>query len=94
MFKSLIEDFVDIDHPLEKQMASLLSMPEEDIRFLPENSKSFNRVLNNSKKAATVNLRSGNKEYNLQLYTYAGAPIILDSSSKTSYLVLRSIDIV
>ena len=94
MFKSLIEDFVDIDHPLKKQMASLLSMPEEDIRFLPESARSFNRVLNNSKKAATVNLRSGNKEYNLQLYTYTGVPIILDSSSETSYLVLRSIDIV
>ena len=93
MFKSLIKDFVAVDHPLKKQMAKLLSMPEECIRFLPSNSKSFNRVLKNSKKTATVNLKSINKEYNLQLYTHAGAPIILDSSSETSYLVLRAIDI-
>ena len=94
MFKNLITDFVSVNHPLKKQMASLLSMPENDIRFLPENSKSFNRVLKNSKKAATVNLKSSDKEYVLQLYTHAGAPIILDSSSEISYLVLRAIDIV
>ena len=94
MFRNLKEDFITVDHPLKKQMARLLSMPEDGIRFLPENSKSFNRVLKNSKKAATVNLKSSNKEYNLQLYTHAGAPIILDNSSETSYLILRSIDIV
>ena len=94
MFKSLQEDLVIIDHPLKIQMAKLLSMPEEDIRFLPDYSKSFNRVLKSSKKAATLNLKSNNKDYNLQLLTHAGAPIILDSSSETSYLVIRSIDIV
>ena len=94
MFRNLTKDFIAVDHPLRKQMASLLSMPEDDIRFLPEYAKSFNRVLKNSKKAATVNLKSSDKEYNLQLYTFAGAPIILDSSSETSYLVLRAIDIV
>ncbi len=94
MFKNLIEDFIVVDHPLKKQMADLLSMPENGIRFLSESSKSFNRVLKKSKKAATVNLRSSNKEYNLQLYTHDGAPIILDDSSETSYLVLRAIDIV
>ena len=94
MFKSLQEDLVIIDHPLKMQMAKLLSMPEEDIRFLPDHSKNFNRVLNSSKKAATLNLKSNNKDYNLQLLTHAGAPIILDSSSETSYLVIRSIDIV
>ena len=94
MFKNLKEDFITVDHPLKKQLASLLSMSEDDIRFLPENTKCFNRVLKNSKKAATVNFKSSDKEYNLQLYTYAGAPIILDSSSETSYLVLRAIDIV
>lgn len=94
MFKSLQEDLVIIDHPLKMQMAKLLSMPEEDIRFLPDHSKSFNRVLKSSKKAATLNLKRNNKDYNLQLLTHAGAPIILDSSSETSYLVIRSIDIV
>ncbi len=94
MFKCLQEDLVIIDHPLKMQMAKLLSMPEEDIRFLPAHSNSFNRVLKSSKKAATLNLKSNNKDYNLQLLTYAGAPIILDSSSETSYLVIRSIDIV
>ena len=94
MFKSLEEDLVIIDHPLKMQMAKLLSMPEEDIRFLPDHSKNFNRVLKSSKKAATLNLKSNNKDYNLQLLTHAGAPIILDSSSETSYLVIRSIDIV
>ena len=93
MFRNLIEDFITVDHPLKKQIASLLSMTEDDIRFLPENAKRFNRVLENSKKAATVNLKSSNKEYNLQLYTYAGVPIILDNSSETSYLIFRSIDI-
>ena len=94
MFKSLQEDLVIIDHPLKMQMAKLLSMPEEDIRFLPDHSKNFNRVLKNSKKAATLNLKSNDREYDLQLFTYAGAPIILDSSSETSYLIIRSIDIV
>ena len=94
MLKSLQKELVIIDHPLKMQMAKLLSMPEDDIRFLPDHSNSFNRVLKNCKKAATLNLKSNNEDYNLQLLTYAGAPIILDSSSETSYLVIRSIDIV
>ena len=94
MFKHLKEDFVDIDHPLKKQMANLLSMTEDTLKFLPESSNKFNQILEKTKKTATINLRSKNKEYNLQLLTYAGAPIILECSSETSYLILRSIDIV
>jgi len=94
LLKSLKEELITINHPLKMQMAKLLSMSEEGIRFLPEYSKSFNHVLKSSKKAATLNLKSDDREYDLQLFTYAGAPIILDSSSETSYLVIRSIDIV
>lgn len=94
MFKNIKEDFAIIDHPLKKQMAKLLSVTENTINFLPESSSKFNQILKKTKKTATINLINKNKEYNLQLLTYAGAPIILECSSETSYLVLRSIDIV
>ncbi|NDG53695.1 MAG: hypothetical protein EBY39_11835 [Flavobacteriia bacterium] len=94
MFKNIKKDFANIDHPLKKQMARLLSMTEDTINFLPDTSDRFNQILEKAKKTATINLISKNKEYNLQLLTYAGAPIVLESSSETSYLVLRSIDIV
>lgn len=94
MFKHLSQELIDVDHPIKKQMANLLSMTESNIKFLPETSDKFDQVLGQTKKTATINLRSKNIEYNLQLLTFAGAPIILECSSETSYLVLRSIDIV
>ena len=94
MFKNIKKDLVDLEHPLKKKMASLLSTEEANIKFLPKNSNNFNQIVENSIKAATINLKNKNKEYNLQLHIYAGAPLILECSGETSYLAIRTIDIV
>ena len=93
MFKKYKKDFIKVDHVLKGQMAKLFSLSEDDLLFLPQNSEGFANILNKSKKTAIVNfLRKGNK-YDLELYTYLGRPLILDTTCDTSYLVIRSIDI-
>ena len=93
LFKKYKEDFLDINHILKSQMAKMFSLPKENLRFLPETSKGFRKILNESRKVATANFTKDNNKYNLSLYTYAGIPLILDETCETSYLVIRNLDI-
>jgi len=93
LYKKYREDFVKVDHVLKGQMAKLFSLPEDDLLFLPQHSKGFQNILSKSKKTAGVNFISEGTKYNLELYSYAGRPLILDVTCDTSYLVIRAIDI-
>ena len=93
MFKKYKEDFLDIEHILKSQMAKMFSLSEDDLRFLPKTSKGFRKILDKSRKIATANFMKDNNRYNLELYTYAGIPLILDTTCDTSYLVIRILDI-
>ncbi len=93
MFKKYKEDFLDINHTLRSQMAKMFSLPKENLRFLPETSEGFRKILDKSRKIATANFTKDNNKYNLELYTYAGIPLILDKTCETSYLVIRNLDI-
>ena len=93
LFKKYKEDFLDIDHILKSQMAKMFSLQEEDLRFLPETSEGFERILDKSRKIATANFTKDYNRYNLELYTCAGIPLILDTTCETSYLVIRTLDI-
>lgn len=93
MFKKYKEDFLDVDHILKSQMAKMFSLPEEDLKFLPKTSMGFKKILDKSRKIATANFIKDNNRYNLELYTCAGIPLILDTTCETSYLVIRTLDI-
>ena len=93
LFRKYKEDFLDIDHILKSQMAKMFSLPEDNLRFLPKTSKGFRRILDKSRKIATANFTKDDNRYNLELYTCAGIPLILDTTCETSYLVIRTLDI-
>ncbi len=93
MFRKYKKDFLDIDHILKSQMAKMFSLPEDNLRFLPKTSEGFRRILDKSRKIATANFTKGDNRYNLELYTCAGIPLILDTTCDTSYLVIRTLDI-
>ena len=93
MFRKYKEDFLDIDHILKSQMAKLFSLPEDNLRFLPKTSSGFRKIINKSRKIATANFTKDDNRYNLELYTCAGIPLILDTTCDTSYLVIRTLDI-
>ncbi len=94
MFKNLNKDFVYIDHNFKGQISKLFSLSEEELRFLPQTSNHFKKILGKSKKIGTINFIKEKVNFAFELYTYANMPLILDRSCETSYLILRSIDIV